>query len=164
MTPNTTSATIGVRVAGFTFRRNPENGSMLSRAIEYASRAWAPEPTTRIANIEKMTNAISTFTSQDDSQYPATTSSGVLLPSTAAIDGIATVKPISATMPRTAEPATAQSTPRGTLRRGLTASSDMSAASSKPTSVNAPSSPASANEYSSGLLPGFVVLARIPNP
>jgi hypothetical protein len=40
----------------------------------------------------------------------------------------------------------------------------MSAASSKPTRVNAPSSPASANEYSSGLLPGLVLLARMPNP
>ena len=55
------------------------------------------------------------------------------------------MNPISAIMPRTAEPATAQMTPRGTLLRGLTASSDMSAASSKPTSVNAPISPASAN-------------------
>ena len=38
-----------------------------------------------------------------------------------------------------------QSTPRGTLRRGSTASSDMSAASSNPTSVNAPRSPARPN-------------------
>ena len=64
--------------------------------------------------------------------------------STALRSGIASVKPISATMPRTAEPATAQITPRGTLRRGSTASSDMSAASSKPTRVKAPIRPASA--------------------
>src|SRR5579875_85851 len=74
--------------------------------------------------------------------------------------GIATVKPISATMPSTTDPATAQITPRGTDRRGFTASSDMSAASSKPTSVNAPSIDASANEEYSGLWPGRAVLAR----
>jgi hypothetical protein len=56
------------------------------------------------------------------------------------------VNPISAIIPRTADPATAQITPRGTLLRGSTASSDMSAASSNPTSVNAPIRPASANE------------------
>ena len=41
---------------------------MLSRDIEKTSRAWAPEPTTRIENIEKTTNATNTFTSQDGSQ------------------------------------------------------------------------------------------------
>src|SRR6516225_10113709 len=92
------------------------------------------------------------------------TSSGVPLASTAWMDGIATVNPISAIMPSTVEPATAQITPRGTLRLGLTASSDMSAASSNPTSVNAPRRPASANEYSSGLPPGLVVFPRMLNP
>src|SRR5215469_11032965 len=92
------------------------------------------------------------------------TSSGVPLASTAWMDGIATVNPISAIMPSTVEPATAQITPRGTLRLGLTASSDMSAASSNPTSVNAPRRPARANEYSSGLPPGLVVFPRMLKP
>src|SRR5262245_24752705 len=67
-------------------------------------------------------------------------------------------------MPRTADSTTAQITPRGTLRTGLTASSDMSAASSKPTSVNAPSSPASVKAYQVGLWNTEVVFVRIPAP
>ena len=67
-TAKTSSAMNGVCVLVFTFRRYLLNGSMLSRAIEKASRAWAPAPTTRIANIEKMTNAMKTFTSQPGSQ------------------------------------------------------------------------------------------------
>src|SRR5882724_11472225 len=78
--------------------------------------------------------------------------------------GMATVKPISAIMPSTAEPATAHRTPRGTLRTGLTASSDMSAASSNPTSVNAPSRPARANAYHVGLCRVEVVLVRMLAP
>src|SRR5580704_2412151 len=78
--------------------------------------------------------------------------------------GMATVKPISATMPSTAEPATAHSTPRGTLLRGLTASSDMSAASSKPTRVKAPSSPARVKAYQVGLCRVLVVFVRMPAP
>jgi hypothetical protein len=74
------------------------------------------------------------------------------------------VKPISAIMPRTAEPPTAHRTPRGTLRRGLTASSDMSAASSKPTRVKAPSSPARAKAYQVGLCSVEVVLVRMLIP
>ncbi len=77
---------------------------------------------------------------------------------------MAIVKPISAIMPRTAEPPTAHSTPRGTLRRGFTASSDMSAASSNPTRVNAPSSPARAKAYHVGLWKTDVVLVRMPAP
>src|ERR1700693_6011449 len=65
-------------------------------------------------------------------------------------------------MPSTAEPTTAQSTPRGTLRTGLTASSLMSAASSNPTRVNAPSSPASAHAYQVGWWTTEVVLNSIP--
>src|SRR5713226_1310942 len=71
---------------------------------------------------------------------------------------------MSAIIPSTTELTTAQITPRGTLRRGLTASSDMSAASSNPTSVNAPSNDARANEYHNGLPPGFVVLPRMDHP
>src|SRR5215472_12107357 len=111
-----------------------------------------------------MTNAMNVVTSQDGSQKPATTRSGVPLLSTALIEGIAMVNPISAIMPRTTETTTAPITPRGTLERGLTASSDMSAHSSKPTSVNAPSIEASANEYSSGPPVGLVVLNRTPAP
>ena len=74
------------------------------------------------------------------------------------------MKPISAIMPRTAEPPTAHRTPRGTLRCGFTASSDMSAASSNPTRVNAPSSPASAKAYHVGLWKTDVVLVRMPAP
>jgi Inosine-uridine preferring nucleoside hydrolase len=51
--------------------------------------------------------------------------------------------------------------PRGTLRTGLTASSDMSAASSNPTSVKAPSSPASVKAYQVGLWITAVVLVRM---
>src|SRR5262249_7888503 len=90
------------------------------------------------------------------------TSSGSGEDSTAFRFGIATVKPIRAIMPSTAEPTMAQSTPRGTLRTGFTASSLMSAASSNPTSVNAPSSPASANAYQVGLCTTDVVLNSMP--
>ena len=77
---------------------------------------------------------------------------------------MATVKPISAIMPSTAEPTTAHSTPRGTLRPGFTASSDMSAASSNPTRVKAPSSPARAKAYHVGLWKTEVVFMRMPAP
>ena len=77
---------------------------------------------------------------------------------------MARVKPISAIMPRTTELPTAHSTPRGTLRTGLTASSDMSAASSNPTRVNAPSRPASAMAYQVGLWLTDVVFTRMPTP
>jgi hypothetical protein len=77
---------------------------------------------------------------------------------------MASVKPISATMPSTTEPSTAHSTPRGTLRRGSTASSDMSAASSNPTRVNAPSRPARVKAYHVGLWNTEVVLVRMPAP
>src|SRR5262249_13551463 len=84
--------------------------------------------------------------------------------STALMLGIATVNPTSASMPSTPESTTAQMTPRGTLRTGLTASSDMSAASSNPTSVNAPSRPARVNAYQVGLCTAAVVLVRMPQP
>src|SRR5579862_9298944 len=91
-------------------------------------------------------------------------SSGSGEDSTVLRSGMATVKPISAIMPRIPEPATAHRTPRGTLLRGLTASSDMSAASSNPTRVNAPSRPASANAYQVGLWLTDAVLVRMPAP
>ena len=81
--------------------------------------------------------------------------------STALIFGMATVKPIRAIMPSTAEPVTAQTTLRGTLRRGSTAFSENVAESSKPTRVNAPRSPASTKEYHAGSWDGAVVLVRI---
>src|SRR5438477_6569064 len=74
-------------------------------------------------------------------------SSGSGADATVLRSGMATVKPISAIMPRTTERPSPHSTPRGTLRTGLTASSDMSAASSNPTRVKTPSRLASAMEY-----------------
>src|SRR5215469_472440 len=91
-------------------------------------------------------------------------SSGSGADSTALRSGMAIVKPISAIMPRTTEPPTAHSTPRGTLRTGLTASSDMSAASSNPTRVKMPSRLASAMEYQVALWYTDVVLNRMPAP
>src|SRR6185437_2502316 len=78
--------------------------------------------------------------------------------------GMAIVKPISAIMPRTTDRPSPQSTPRGTLRTGLTASSDMSAASSNPTRVKMPSRLASAKAYQVGLWKADVVLNRMPAP
>ena len=77
---------------------------------------------------------------------------------------MATVKPISAIMPRTTERPSPHSTPRGTLCTGLTASSDMSAASSNPTRVKTPSRLASAKAYQVGLWKTDVVLNRMPAP
>ena len=91
-------------------------------------------------------------------------SSGSGADATVLRSGMAIVKPISAIMPRTTERPSPQSTPRGTLRTGLTASSDMSAASSNPTRVKTPSRLASAKAYQVGLWKADVVLNRMPAP
>src|SRR6476646_11607462 len=91
-------------------------------------------------------------------------SSGSGADATVLRSGMATVKPISAIMPRTTERPSPHSTPRGTLLTGLTASSDMSAASSNPTRVKMPSKLASAKAYQVGLWKADVVLNRMPAP
>jgi len=67
-----------------------------------------------MANIEKITKARKTLTSHGESQYETIVTRGSGDASTVFKFGIARVKPISAAIPKIAEPATAMIMPRGT--------------------------------------------------
>jgi len=106
---------------------------MLSRAIAKSSRAPAAPPTTVSANIENTTSPTNVRARGDPIQYWNTPGNPPFA-NTASL-GIASVKPISTIIPRNPEMTTAPTMARGTERRASTASSDMSAAVSKPTIV-----------------------------
>jgi hypothetical protein len=122
-----------------------EPGTMLSRAMAKMSRALAAAPMTHRANIEKTTTPMKVRDRPDPIQYSNTPGRPSL--SNELSLGTAMTKPISTIIPSTALTTTDPIIARGTERRASTASSDMSAAASKPTIVKMPMSAASVIAY-----------------
>src|SRR4051794_10548858 len=144
------SAGTGVLVCGLTTFSNDEPGSTLSRAIEKSSRALAAAPMTHRASIEKTTTPTKARDRPAPIQYWKIAGRKPPASPNALSDGIAMTNPISTIMPSAPLMTTEPIIARGTERRASTASSDMSAADSKPTIVKMPMSAASVMAYQYG--------------